>query len=88
MNSQLEYIETSAKESKPFLLYLSHKALHEPFTPPQRHKTLYSEIEIQTQDNLNDNMSKKPEYIRTMAEKNRAELEAELLQSIGKFPTK
>ena len=68
----VEYIETSAKESQPFLLYLSHKALHEPFTPPQRHKNLYSEVEIQSQDNLNDNMSKKPEYIRTMAEKNRA----------------
>jgi N-acetylglucosamine-6-sulfatase len=68
----VDYIEENAKSSKPFLLYLSHKALHEPFTPPQRHKDLYSEVEIPSQDNPNDNMAKKPEYIRSMAVKNRA----------------
>ena len=58
-------------EDPNLLIYLSHKALHEPFTPPQRHKTLYSEIEIPSQDDLNDNMSKKPEYIKSMAIQNR-----------------
>lgn len=68
----IEYIEDNANTGKPFMLYLSHKALHEPFTPPDRHKSLYSDIEIPSQDNPNDNMAKKPAYIRKMAEKNRA----------------
>ncbi len=68
----VEYIDRASKNDQPFLLCLSHKALHEPFTPPDRHKKLYSDMEIPTQDNLNDDMSTKPEYIQTMAEKNRA----------------
>jgi arylsulfatase A-like enzyme len=30
------------KHTKPFLLYLSHKAVHAPFIPAKRHKKLYS----------------------------------------------
>ncbi|MBX6314203.1 MAG: sulfatase-like hydrolase/transferase, partial [Isosphaeraceae bacterium] len=31
---------------KPFLLYLSHKAVHGPFTPAERHKDLYADRTI------------------------------------------
>ena len=67
----VEYIDQASKNDQPFLMYLSHKALHEPFTPPQRHKNLYKDMEIPTQDDLRDDMSKKPEYIQSMALKNR-----------------
>ena len=42
----VEYIDQASKNDQPFLMYLSHKALHEPFTPPQRHKNLYKDMEI------------------------------------------
>ena len=67
----VDYIDTASENGRPFMLYLSHKALHEPFTPPNRHKDLYEDIKIPTQDNLNDDMSTKPKYIQRMAAKNR-----------------
>ena len=53
------------------MLYLGHKALHEPFTPPDRHKNFYKDMEVPTQDDKNDDMSTKPEYIQSMAKINR-----------------
>ena len=67
----VEFIDKASKEDNPFMLYLSHKALHEPFTPPARHKNLYKDMEIPTQDDLNDDISTKPEYIQKMAKINR-----------------
>ena len=67
----VEFIDEASKKENPFLLYLSHKALHEPFTPPNRHKELYSDIQVPTQDNLKDDMDSKPSYIREIATKNR-----------------
>ena len=67
----VEFIDQASKDDKPFMLYLSHKALHEPFTPPARHKNLYKDMEIPTQDDLNDDISSKPEYIQKMAKINR-----------------
>ena len=37
----LEFINKNS--DKPFCLYLSHKAVHQPFTPPERDKKLYSD---------------------------------------------
>ncbi len=34
------------KRDKPFMLYLSHKAVHAPFTPPKRYADLYKDVEI------------------------------------------
>ena len=48
----LEFIDNASKKDSPFLLYLSHKALHEPFTPPDRHKNLYANQIIPSQDDL------------------------------------
>ena len=67
----VEFIDKASKEDNPFMLYLSHKALHEPFTPPARHKNLYKDMEIPTQDDLNDDISTKPKYIQKMAKINR-----------------
>jgi len=55
----------------PFLLYLSHKAVHEPKTPAPRHADLYQDIEIPTQDNPADNLATKPAYIREAGLKKR-----------------
>lgn len=67
----LEFIREASQKSKPFLLYLSHKALHEPFTPPERHKSLYANQVIPSQDDPRDDLSTKPKYIQSQAIENR-----------------
>ena len=54
------------KHDRPFMLYLSHKAVHAPFKPAERHENLYSDIEIKSQHNPNDNLAAKPEWGRKM----------------------
>jgi len=55
-----------SKHNKPFMLYLSHKAVHAPFKPAKRHENLYSDIEIKSQHNPSDNLATKPEWGRKM----------------------
>ncbi len=52
------------KRSKPFALYLSHKAIHGPFTPAVRHNELYSDAKLIEPATWNDPMSDKPDEIR------------------------
>ncbi len=46
--------------SKPFVLYLSHKAIHGPFTPAERHKDLFANETIVRRANAQDNLDGKP----------------------------
>jgi N-acetylglucosamine-6-sulfatase len=52
--------------NKPFMLYLSHKAVHAPFTPAKRHANLYTDIEIKSRHNPRDNLKTKPKWGRKM----------------------
>jgi len=52
--------------NKPFMLYLSHKAVHAPFTPAKRHANLYADKEIESRHNPKDNLSTKPKWGRKM----------------------
>ncbi len=54
------------EHNKPFMLYLSHKAVHAPFTPAKRHANLYSDIEIKSRHNPKDNLNTKPKWGRKM----------------------
>lgn len=54
------------RRDKPFMLYLSHKAVHAPFKPAKRHENLYSDVEIQSRHNPNDNLDTKPPWGRKM----------------------
>jgi len=47
---------------KPFMLYLSHKAVHGPFAPAKRHANLYSDVEIESRHNPKDNLDTKPPW--------------------------
>lgn len=49
-----------AKHQKPFLLYLGHKAVHDPFTPPERDKGLYTTNPIPRPPSIDDNLEGKP----------------------------
>ncbi len=46
--------------TKPFSLYLAHKAVHGPFTPPDRHRELYTDAEIARHPNAQDDLQGKP----------------------------
>ena len=45
--------------SKPFLLCLSHKAVHGPFTPPKRHAELYADEKIALHQHPDDRLDDK-----------------------------
>lgn len=49
---------------KPFLLYLSHKAVHMKFTPAERHKNLYLDVQAPELPNWRDTLAGKPEWQR------------------------
>ncbi len=46
--------------SKPFVLYVAHKAVHGPFTPAERHKELFANETIVRTANAQDNLDGKP----------------------------
>ena len=54
------------RHEKPFMLYLSHKAVHGPFAPAKRHANLYSDVEIESRHNPKDNLDTKPPWGRKM----------------------
>jgi len=55
------------KHTKPFCLYLAHKAVHGPFTPAERHKDLYSGMKIVRKPSATDTLEGKPVLKRTLA---------------------
>ncbi|MCD6354246.1 MAG: sulfatase-like hydrolase/transferase, partial [Prolixibacteraceae bacterium] len=58
----LDFIDRNA--DKPFCLYLSHKAVHQPFIPPERDKNLYSNDLVREPAGWSDNMESKPAWQR------------------------
>jgi N-acetylglucosamine-6-sulfatase len=57
----IEYIGRT--RSKPFALYLSHKAIHAPFIPAQRHSQLYHDAEIRAFQQTGEDLTGKPEWL-------------------------
>jgi len=49
---------------KPFLLYLSHKAVHEDFIPAERSRHLYEGVQLPEPPNWKDTLEGKPEWQR------------------------
>jgi N-acetylglucosamine-6-sulfatase len=45
---------------KPFVLYLAHKAVHGPFTPAERHRTLHADQPIRRAPSAADSLEGKP----------------------------
>lgn len=54
----VEFLEQP--HSKPFCLYLGHKAIHGPFTPAERHKDLYTTDPLPMAANTKDDLKDKP----------------------------
>jgi len=58
----LEFVDKNS--NKPFCLYLSHKAVHQPFTPAERDKDLYSTDLVPEPAGYRDNLANKPAWQR------------------------
>jgi arylsulfatase A-like enzyme len=54
------------QRSKPFVMYLAHKAVHGPFTPAERHKDLFAKETIVRSANARDNLDGKLVMQRTI----------------------
>ncbi|MGB9623799.1 MAG: sulfatase family protein [Phycisphaerae bacterium] len=53
--------------SRPFSLCLWHKAVHGPFTPAERHKDLYRDVQLPEPPSFRDTFEGKPAWQRRMA---------------------
>jgi len=58
----LDFVDKNSDKS--FCLYLSHKAVHQPFTPAERDKDLYSTDLVPEPAGWRDNMESKPAWQR------------------------
>jgi len=58
----LAFVDNHAE--RPFCLYLSHKAVHQPFTPAERDRDLYSTDLVPEPAGWRDNMENKPAWQR------------------------
>jgi N-acetylglucosamine-6-sulfatase len=61
----IKFIEEN--KSRPFLLYLGHKAVHHEFFPAERHKNLYSDVPLpypKSMANTEENYRGKPDWVR------------------------
>jgi len=63
----LDWLERGRDKSKPFFLYLSHKAVHSDATPPPRYATQYADLDIRlpaSMANTEENNRGKPMWVR------------------------
>jgi len=63
----LEWLNQGRDESKPFFIYLSHKAVHAEFTPPERYKEIYADAEFPepaSQADTEENYRGKPMWVK------------------------
>ncbi|MBP6964423.1 MAG: sulfatase [Armatimonadetes bacterium] len=54
------------ERDKPFCLILAHKAVHEPFTPAERHKDAFPLAEVPEPESFRDDYRGKPEWQRRL----------------------
>lgn len=55
----LAFVRDAVAEPEPFLLYLSHKAVHEPFSPPTRHADIYHDEPVPCPPGCDDSLAGK-----------------------------
>jgi arylsulfatase A-like enzyme len=63
----LDWIKNDCDPNKPFMLYLSHKAVHAMFEPTERHRGRYKNVKLEYPKNMADteeNYKGKPRWVR------------------------
>ena len=63
-NFALKFITNNVNTGKPFCLYLSHKAVHEPFIPAVRDQSLYASDQVPEPASWVDDLTSKPAWQR------------------------
>jgi len=62
----VKWLDENANNDKPFVMYLSHKAVHQPFTPAPRHKGQYDGKKFDVPASYNDPLTDKPLWQRAL----------------------
>lgn len=63
----MDWLASGRDQTKPFFLYLSHKAVHSDFVPAERHRTQYADLRIElpaSSANTEENYRGKPMWVR------------------------
>ncbi len=63
----IDWIDEERDKSKPFFVYLSHKAVHAEFYPAERHDDMYADAELekpQSMKYIERNYEGKPDWVR------------------------
>ncbi|AHM61154.1 N-acetylglucosamine-6-sulfatase [Flammeovirgaceae bacterium 311] len=66
-NNAVNYIKERSKKEQPYFLYVSHKAVHEPFYPAKRHEGFYKKTTValpETFADTEENYKGKPHWLR------------------------
>jgi N-acetylglucosamine-6-sulfatase len=65
VGKSVDFIQRSAKDGKPFFIYLTPYAPHAPYTPAPRHADLFADLKAPRTPNYNEaDVNDKPAYIR------------------------
>ena len=62
----VKWLDENANTDKPFVMYLSHKAVHQPFTPADRHKGVYKDKQFDVPASYSDPLTDKPLWQRAL----------------------
>ncbi|MEH2178285.1 sulfatase-like hydrolase/transferase [Nostoc sp.] len=72
----IDFIQRSAKDGKPFFVYLAPFNIHAPYTPAPRHKNLFPDAKAPRPDNFNEaDVSTKPQYIQNLDRLNQTQID-------------
>lgn len=60
----IAWLTKERDKRKPFSLTLAFKAVHGPFTPPERARNLYSDAKVELPETFDEPLTNKPEFLR------------------------
>jgi N-acetylglucosamine-6-sulfatase len=76
-----DFIKRSARDGKPFFLYLAPFNIHSPYTPAPRHQQLFQDVSAPTPPNFNEaDFSTKPQFMQKQLQRR---LDREQIQYIN-----
>ncbi|MDZ7961263.1 MAG: sulfatase [Aulosira sp. DedQUE10] len=72
----VDFIQRSAKDGKPFFVYLAPFNIHGPYTPAPRHEGLFPGVKAPRPDNFNEaDVSTKPQFMQDLPRLNQTQID-------------